>query len=220
MLALELITDQIVPLKISDSGILGLSLMEEYKTIHLPVVNSGLFFGLISENDIYSYNHFEEAIGAHPIPKSNISVRDDQHIYEVMTLMHENELSLLPVVDDRNHYMGSILASDLSLRLADITGVTNPGGIIVLEMNIHDYSLSEIAQIVETNNTKILNSFVNTFKESTKIEVTIKLNTTDIEPVLQTFMRYDYMIKASFTEADLNDNLSDRYDSLMNYLNI
>ncbi len=220
MLALELITDQIVPLKISDSGILGLSLMEEYKTIHLPVVNSGLFFGLISENDIYSYNHFEEPIGAHPIHKSNISVRDDQHIYDVMTLMHENELSLLPVVDDRNHYVGSILASDLSLRLAEITGVTNPGGIIVLEMNIHDYSLSEIAQIVETNNTKILNSFVSSFKESTKIEVTIKLNTTDIEPVLQTFMRYDYMIKASFTEADLNDNLSDRYDSLMNYLNI
>lgn len=220
MLALELITDQIVPLKISDSGILGLSLMEEYKTIHLPVVNSGLFFGLISENDIYSYNHFEEAIGAHPIHKSNISVRDDQHIYEVMTLMHENDLSLLPVVDDRNHYMGSILASDLSLRLAEITGVTNPGGIIVLEMNIHDYSLSEIAQIVETNNIKILNSFVNSFKESTKIEVTIKLNTTDIEPVLQTFMRYNYLVKASFTEADLNDNLSDRYDSLMNYLNI
>lgn len=220
MLALELITDQIVPLKISDSGILGLSLMEEYKTNHLPVVNSNLFFGLISENDIYSYNHFEEAVGAHPIHKSNISVRDDQHIYDVMTIMHEHDLSLLPVVDDRNHYVGSILASDLSLRLAEITGVTNPGGIIVLEMNIHDYSLSEIAQIAETNNVRILNSFVNSFKESTRIEVTIKLNTVDIEPVLQTFMRYDYTIKASYTEADLNDNLSDRYDSLMNYLNI
>ena len=96
MLALELITDQIVPLKISDSGIIGLSLMEEYKTNHFPVVNSNLFFGLISESDIYSYNHFEEAVGAHPIHKSNISVRDDQHIYDVMTIMHENELSLLP----------------------------------------------------------------------------------------------------------------------------
>jgi len=137
-----------------------------------------------------------------------------------MTIMHEHDLSLLPVVDDRNHYVGSILASDLSLRLAEITGVTNPGGIIVLEMNIHDYSLSEIAQIAETNNVRILNSFVNSFKESTRIEVTIKLNTVDIEPVLQTFMRYDYTIKASYTEADLNDNLSDRYDSLMNYLNI
>ena len=220
MLALELITNQIVPLKISDSGVLALSLMEEYKTIHLPVVNSNLFFGLISEGDIYSYNQFEEAIGAHPINNPSISVRDDQHIYEVMNLMHEHTLSLIPVIDDRNHYVGSILASDLSLRLAEITGITNPGGIVVLEMNIHDYSLSEIAQIVETNNVKILNSFVNYFKESTKIEVTIKLNTTNIEPVLQTFMRYDYVIKASYTEADLNDNLSDRYDSLMNYLNI
>lgn len=220
MLALELLTNKIAPLKISETGILGLSLMEEYKTMHLPIVNSGIYFGLISEGDIYSYNHFEEAIGAHPIPKSNISVRDDQHIYEVMTIMHENKVSLLPVVDDRNHYLGCILASDLSHRLAEITGVINPGGIIVLEMNIHDYSLSEIAQIVETNNAKILNSFVNSFKESTKMEVTIKLNITDIEPVLHTFLRYDYLIKATYTEADLNDNLSDRYDSLMNYLNI
>jgi hypothetical protein len=87
-------------------------------------------------------------------------------------------------------------------------------------MNIHDYSMSEIAQIVETNNRKILNSFVNSFDDSTKIEVTIKLNTVDIDPVLQTFMRYNYQVKATYTEKDLNDNLSDRYNSLMNYLNI
>ena len=87
-------------------------------------------------------------------------------------------------------------------------------------MNIRDYSLSEIAQIVESNNKKIINSFVNSFADSTKIEVTIKLNSTDIEDVLKTFIRYDYQIQASYTEVDLNDNLSDRYDSLMNYLNI
>jgi hypothetical protein len=80
--------------------------------------------------------------------------------------------------------------------------------------------MSEIAQIVETNNRKILNSFVNTFNDSTKIEVTLKLNTVDIEAVIQTFARYDYQVKATYTIADLNDNLSDRYNSLMNYLNI
>lgn len=220
MLANELINDNVVPLRTSDSAMVALSLMEEFKITHLPVVNSGGFYGLISEGDIYSYNQFEEAIGAHPIHKSNISVFPDQHIYEVMSVIYENKLSLLPVVDEKMHYLGSIIVSELPLVLAKITGINNPGGIIVLEMNIHDYSMSEIAQIVESNNRKILNSFVNTFNDSTRIEVTLKLNSLDIEPVLQTFVRYNYQILATYTEANFKDNLSDRYDSLMNYLNI
>ncbi len=220
MLAQELITNTIVPLKTSDTGMLGLSLMEEYKVTHLPIVNAETYLGLVSENDIYSYNNFEEAIGGHPIANSNISVRSDQHMFEVLELIHEHQLTVVPVLAENEIYLGSILVSDLASRLAEITGISNPGGIIVLKINIHDYSLSEIAQIVETNNRKILNMFVSSFKESTKIEVTIKLNSVDIEPVLQTFYRYNYEVKASYTETDLNDSLNERYDSLMNYLNI
>lgn len=220
MLAHELITNTIAPLKTSDTGMFGLSLMEEYKVTHLPIVNAETYIGLISEDDIYSYNSFEEAIGGHPIANVNISVHSEQHLFEVLDLIHEHHLTLIPVVDKDDIFLGSILVSELAARLAGIMSISNPGGIIVLMMNIHDYSLSEIAQIVETNNTKILNVFVNTFAESTKIEVTLKLNSTDIEPVLQTFSRYNYDIKASYTEADLNDNLTERYDSLMNYLNI
>lgn len=220
MLAHELISYNIVPIKTSDSGMLALSLMEEYKTTHLPIVNSGIYYGLVSEDDIYSYNNFEEAIGAHPIANSNISLLSDQHIYEVLEVIYKNKLTLVPVIDDKGHYLGSIEVSELAAKIAKITGITNPGGIIILKMNIHDYSLSEIARIVETNNIKVLNLFVNTFVESTKIEVTIKLNSIDIEPLIQTFLRYDYEIKASYTETDLNQSLTERYDSLMNYLNI
>lgn len=220
MLAHELLTNTIVPLKTSDTGMLGLSLMEEYKVTHLPIVNAETYIGLVSENDIYSYNNFEEAIGGHPIANSNVSVHSKQHLYEVLEIIHEHKLTIVPVVDHKDIYLGSIMVSELATRLAEITSITNPGGIIVLMMNIHDYSLSEIAQIVESNNVKVLNLFVSTFAESTKIEVTIKLNSVDIEPVLQTFSRYNYEVKASYTEADLNESLTERYDSLMNYLNI
>lgn len=220
MLAKELINTDVVPLRTSDTAMLALSLMEEYKTTHLPVIKDGNFFGIISEDDIYSFNQFEESIGEHPVKETNISAAPDQHIYEVMEIIHKNQLSLVPVVDEKMHYMGSIIARDLPSVLTQITGINNPGGIIILEMNIHDYSLGEIAQIVESNNRKILNSFVNTFSDSTKIEVTIKLNTIDVEAVVQTFMRYNYQVKAIYTESDYNENLSDRYDSLMNYLNI
>jgi len=50
--------------------------------------------------------------------------------------------------------------------------------------------------------------------------VTIKINRMDIGPVIQTFIRFDYQVKATFFEGELNEALKDRYDSLMKYLDI
>mgnify|MGYP000855857894 CR=1 FL=1 len=220
MLAIELISEYIVPLKTSDSALTALSLMEEFKVKHLPIVNETLFLGMISEEDIFAYNQFEEAVGAHPLRNTQLSVNENQHIYDVLTAFYKDKLSLLPVVDEKNKYIGSIHTWVLVNRLAEITGVINPGGIIVLEMNIHDYSLSQIAQIVESNNSRLINLYSRTYPDSTKMEVTLKLNTLDIEAVLQTFNRYNYQIRASYSQEKLNASLKDNYDSLMNYLNI
>jgi len=220
MLAHELLSYDLAPLSLTDNAMLALSLMEEYKITHLPIVNEGIFRGLLSENDIYSLGKFEDIIENQSIALNNIAVKENQHIFDIMEIIHKNSLSLLPVIDDDGKYMGSIFPATIISNLSEIMGITNPGGIIILKMNIHDYSLSEIARIVESNNIKIINSFVNTFDESTKIEVTIKLNSVEIDGLLQTFSRYGYDIKASYTDVDLNDNISDRYNSLMNYLNI
>ncbi len=220
MLAIELISEYIVPLKTSDTALTALSLMEEFKVKNLPIVNEQMFLGLISEDDIYAYNQFEEAVGAHPLAKPHIAILESQHIYDVLTAFQENNLSLLPVINSKNKYLGSVHSWVLISRLAEITGVINPGGIIVLEMNIHDYSLSQIAQIVESNNSKLINLYVQTEPDSTKIKVTLKLNTMDIDAVLQTFNRYNYQAKAFYSQEDLNVKLRDNYDSLMNYLNV
>lgn len=220
MLAIELINESIAPLKTSDTAITALSLMEEFKVRHLPIVNEKLFLGLISEEDIFAYNQYEEAVGAHPLTKPQTAVLDSQHLYDVLTAFQIDKLSLLPVVDAKNKYLGSIHSWGLVSRLAEITGVINPGAIIVLEMNLHDYSLSQIAQIVESNNTKIINFYIHTYTDSTRMEVTLKVNTMDIDAVLATFERYNYQVKAFYSQEKLNDKLHDNYDALMNYLNI
>ena len=92
--------------------------------------------------------------------------------------------------------------------------------IIVLEINDKDYLLTEIAQIVESNDAKVLSMYITSHPDSTKFEVTLKINKMDVGSILQTFNRYDYIISASFTEDTYTDNLQDRFDSLMNYLNI
>ncbi|MFW5752129.1 MAG: CBS domain-containing protein, partial [bacterium] len=95
------------------------------------------------------------------------------------------------------------------------------GGIIVLELNINDYSLSEIAQIVESNDAKILGLYISSPDDSTRIELTIKINRTELSSIIQTFNRYNYNIKASFLENDELDNLyNNRYEAFIRYLNV
>lgn len=106
-------------------------------------------------------------------------------------------------------------------KLSEILGVENPGAIIILEINQNDYVLSEIAQIVESQDAKILNLFVENSNNTTKADVILKINTYEIQSLIQTFNRYNYIIKATYTENEkMYDDLRDRYDSLMKYLSI
>ena len=117
--------------------------------------------------------------------------------------------------------MGVITLTGLVQKLSAIASLINPGGIIVLEINQKDYLLTEIAGIVESNDAKILSLYITSHPDSTKLELTIKVNRVDIGAILQTFYRYNYTVKASWSKEDsFSDGLQDRFDSLMNYLNI
>ena len=220
MIARNLITDGILPLKTSDTGRTALSWMEDFRVMHLPIVNNEGFLGLISEFDIYNFNDFDEAVGSHNLSLSKAYVYDYQHIYDVLKIMQQHQLSLIPVIDDRENYLGSITLQRLLEHFTLTMSVKDPGGILVLEMSSNDYSLSEIARIVESNDAKILSLFLSSAPDTTKIEVTLKINRVDLSAVVQTFLRYNYLIKATFSEPDDNDDLRERFDSLMNYLNI
>ncbi|MCB0430283.1 MAG: CBS domain-containing protein [Flavobacteriales bacterium] len=220
MLARDLITDEIPPLKTSDNGIKALNWMDELKVHHLPIVNHHDFLGLISEADILDLNAPDSPLGNHSLTLVRPYVLEDVHFYEVIKVMAEQNLSLLPVLDDQSRYLGNITLNHLVQKMASIASIREPGGIVVLDLNTNDYSLSEIAHIVEGNDTKILSSYITSPSDSTKLELTLKLNRTDITRVLASLERHDYTIKASYHESEMGDTLKDRYDQLMNYLNI
>ena len=96
-----------------------------------------------------------------------------------------------------------------------------PGGVIVLELNVHDYSLAHIARIVEDNDAKILSSHVKSIADSMKMEISLKINQTDLTSIIQSFLRYDYSIKASYQSNNRNEDvLRNHYEQLMMYLNV
>jgi len=220
MLAIELITDAILPVHTSDSIQKVLDRMIEFRVRHLPIVNQEQFLGLIDENDMLSETDYKTQIGALGLSLVNPYVLEDQHIYDVIWTFCERQLTVVPVLDAKKNYLGLISINSLTKYFAGLTAVDQPGGIIVLEINNKNNSLAHMAQIVESDNAQILSSYVRTFPDSTRMEVTLKVNKQDISAIIATFLRYEYDIKATFNHNDETDNSRDRYNSLMNYLNL
>ena len=221
MVAKDLISEVVPSLKTSDSGQTALNWMEIFRISHLPIVNNLDFLGLISDTDIFDMNRPEEPIGNHALTLLKPFVTTDQHLFEVIGIASRLNLSVIPVLDEKSHYKGVITTTDLVRYLAGISSMDQPGGIIVLELIERDYSLSQIAQIVEGNNVKVLSMYVTSPPDSTKLEVTIKVNTNDLVSVIRTFERYNYDVKTWVTSDDSMDKFySERFDLLMKYMNI
>jgi len=220
MIAIELISVDIPPLKTSDTGKKALQWMEEFKLRELPIVNNNAFLGLISETDIMDLNHPEEALGNHALSLEKPYVHAVDHIFEVLGKVAKLNLSLVPVLDEKQNYLGLICIADLIKHISLIAAIKDPGGIIKLEMNVSDYSLSEISNIVESNGAKILSSYVFTHEDAMKMDVTVKINRTDLSAIIQTFERYNYNIVASFHNSEMEEELQKRFDSFIHYLNM
>src|SRR6056297_2807904 len=156
MIAKDLISNEIPPINISDTGLEALNWMMFFKISHLPIVNNEEFLGLISEDDIYNLNNPDDVIGNHKLSLFMAFANQSQHIYEVLEIAARLKLSVIPVINDSKLFLGVIKMVDLLHEFAKYSAIERPGGIIVLEVHENDYSPSEIAQIVESNDAKIL----------------------------------------------------------------
>jgi len=220
MLAKDLITDEIPPLKTTDTGLMAINWMDEFKVSHLPIVKDYEYLGLLSDTDVLDLNITNEQIGKCKLSLIRPFVLESQHIYEVIKMISNLNLTILRVLNEQQHYVGLIPATAILHQFAILAATREPGGMIVLEMNVHDYSLTQIAQIIEGNDAKVLSCYVNSLADSTKIEVTLKINKEDLSAILQTFYRYNYNIKATFHQSEFSEDMKNRFDSFMNYINI
>lgn len=219
MIASELISYEIPPLKPSDSGNRVLQWMEEFKVKDMVVVKGKQYVGIIEEADLLDRNNLEEKLDKYHLDLKKPFVFKNQHVFEVIGLFVEHDIDVLPVLNEKSEYEGLITAKNILHYLAEIVSVASQGSIITLEMNAVDYSLVEIAKMVESDDAKILTSFITSLPNSSKIEVTIKINKTDITRILHTFNRFNYVVTASFNESEYHQDLKKRYDEFMRFLN-
>jgi len=221
LLAENLISESLTSVNSAEKGKKALNCMDMFRVSHIPVVNDSKYLGLISDKLIYDLNLLEVPIETQIDKLDTSHVHKEQHIFEIAVLMYKLKLSVLPVLDTDHYYLGAITLYDLARRFAKLFALEEIGGVIVLEMNENNYSLSEISQIVESNDVKILSSFTDRKHGTHVMDVILKLDKEDLSPVIQSFMRYDYNVRAVYLDqSELKDLYKDRFDLFMKFMNI
>ena len=219
MIASSLLSNVVPVLKKDDTCAQALGWMDLFRVSHLPVLEGETYVGLLSDEIMYTHGSIHDTIGMLDIPREMTFVYEDVHMYDVIGVASSRLLSVVPVLNRKEVYQGSILLTDILHNIDKLLCIDDPGGIIVLEVNKIDYSLAEVAQIVEYNEAKVLSCYVTCMPDSNKVEITLKVNTARIESILDTFIRYRYVIKNTFVSGeDMNEEMRDRYGLLLKFM--
>lgn len=217
MIAADLINNIIPSLKTTDSVQDALDWMDEFRVSHLPIVFEQEYLGLVTESELLDLDPMDKVmVVANSIQRPFVFGND--HIYDLIKNIGESQVTVVPVIDEEENFLGIITAVDIIAALSKLGSFAEPGGVIILELNARDYSMSQIAQIIESNEARILSSNIITNSSSMRMEILLKIDQIDLTRIIAAFERYQYNVKASFHSSTFDEELKDRYNHLMNFL--
>lgn len=196
------------------------SLFFASKLQQIPIVANTHYFGILDAKDLLNLLPESNQLDTHLFESFRPAININAHPFEALRIMHQHQLSILPVINEDNEYAGSLSQDRLMQYLIESINIDVVGGIIVLEMESRNYSLAQIARICENEQVIILGVQAKTNAVSSKLEVTIKTNSTDLSAVVQAFERYEYTVVDTFGDTKIENDTSDRYRLLMNYINM
>ncbi|MEH6513873.1 CBS domain-containing protein [Maribacter arcticus] len=185
---------------------------------HVAVVEEGRFLGVFSENDAEALLP-ETKIEEFRYELQSFFVRGETNWLDVLEAFARNEANLLPILNEKEEVVGYYDLTDIVTVFIETPFFTDPGSILVVATGIKDYSFSEIAQIVESNNAKLIGGFI-TDTQNDIIQVTLKITTDNYNKVVQTFRRYNYHILFGNSDDQFLEDLKERSDYLDKYLNV
>lgn len=220
MLTRELPSQTLPQLHLYDKVHQALQLMNDNHVTHLPIVEGEKYVGIISEDDLLQAENDHSTLNELQQSFASISVRDDEHFLKAVQLAADNGLSIVPIVTEENELVGTVAYNDLLKLASEFMSLNEPGGLLVLEMESNQYSFQQISKLVESNDAQITQLNTTNDPESGMMQVTIRINKSEISDIVATFQRFDYNVKYFFGEELYVNELRNNYDNLMNYLKI
>lgn len=219
MLASQMINTGFPAVNLFDRASLALSLMDEYDVLHLPVLSEEKFAGVISKDDLFDMDE-KALLASAETAVQKISVKGEEHFLAALKLIAENDLSLLPVVNEQSELIGVIPAKEMLRTMSGFVGNEDKGGIIVLESDKRNFSFGEISRLVETNDAYITQLNTHTEGDTGQLVITLKVNRIEISDIVATFQRYEYNVRFYFGQEEYANELKENYNHLISYLNM
>jgi CBS domain-containing protein len=215
----QLIAPEVPVLVPEDTGVHALDLMEETKFPQLPLVSNDNYTALVQENDVLDWKTPNNALSGADFLNYKPAIFATGHPFEALRIVHQMNLTILPVIDAEGKYLGSVTKDTLLKYITENSGIDAPGGIIVLEVPPRDYTLYDVARICESEDAIILNAQVHPGAAG-MLEITLKLNRVTVEGVVASLERHKYHVKEVHGENVNKDDINYNYNLLMNYINM
>lgn len=214
----EYIINDIKPLNV-ETNIRELQLLFNQLTYsHFPIEQNGNYIGCFSETDAHCFDT-SKSINDYKYALNGFFVRQKTNWLDVLEAFAQNSCNIMPVLNDNNNYLGYYELNDIIGWFNETPFFSEPGGILIVEKGINDFSFSEVSQIVESNDGKLLGCFMSKI-ENDVAQITIKIGNTGLNDIIQSFRRYSYNIVSGHEEDTYIENLKERSEYLNKYLNI
>jgi CBS domain-containing protein len=220
MIDLSLVSDSIPPLHCNDSLEKVLDAMHEFNVSQLPVVEGEKYVGVVMMEEVLAVKDKNLLLKDSGVVLRKAFVPKTAHLFDMLRIALDFNVRIVPVVDEEHHYQGLITAEGCMRAFAMLNSVKDAGAVIELEIPLKDFLLSEVARIVEDNESRILCMYTNINQQDMTVQVTAKVNTTEVAAMVASFERYEYVVKAVHNDTEYSEGLKDRYDSFMRYMNI
>lgn len=197
-----------------------LALMDDSQLTQLPVVAGEQYLALLREQDLMDWTSPQLAVSQSGLLAFKPAILSHSHPLQAWRLAVQHELDVIPIVSKEGQYTGAVTRQALMEYVSENTGYRQPGGVLVLAMKRSHYSLSELAQIAESEDVSITSVGMTEPNENGEVEVALKTNSTDLSALIASLERHDYHVLHIFGAEHSQDDLMSRYQLLMNYINM
>ncbi len=214
----DYITNDFKPIDCQESISTVMDFFADLNFTHFPITEEGVYIGSISAEDVDTFDR-NKKIQDYKYALEVFFTRTNAIWLEVMEVFAKNHTDLIPVLDDRNQYVGYYEIEDVMSFFQQTPFLKEEGRILKIKKGVLDYSMSQVTQIVESNNGKLLGLFISE-SNIDSVEITLKIASGAMNEIIQTFRRYNYEITSQHQEDSYVNNLKERSDYLDKYLNM
>ncbi|AXT18954.1 CBS domain-containing protein [Flavobacteriaceae bacterium AU392] len=214
----DYIINDIKPLNVNDKIGSAQELFNQLTYSHIPIQKDGIYIGCISETDAHCFDS-EQLISDTLHSLEGFYIRESTLWLDILEVFAQNDTNIMPVLNNKNVYLGYYELNDIISLFKKTPFFSEPGGLLIIEKGYNDYSFSEVSQIIESNNAKLLGLFISRIQNDI-VQLTIKIGHSGLNEIIQSFRRYGYNIISGHADDSFISSLKERSDYLDKYLNL